>query len=122
MKLNISKGENVIKKWGKEIVIVNNEMYCGKILCIDAGKKFSMHFHMNKDEAWYVAKGSLMLSYIDTSNAQKNHMNLKVGDVVRLCPGVPHQLQAIEDSEIFEVSTPHRDEDSYRVEKGDSQS
>jgi mannose-6-phosphate isomerase-like protein (cupin superfamily) len=121
MKLNISKCENVAKKWGKEIVIVNNDSYCGKILCIEAGKKFSMHFHMDKDETWYVARGVLMLSYIDTSNAQRHHMDLKIGDVVRVHPGIPHQLQAVEYSEIYEVSTPHRDDDSYRVEKGDSQ-
>lgn len=122
MKLNISKCENVVKKWGKEIVIVNNELYCGKILCIEAGKKFSMHFHMDKDETWYVSRGVLMLSYIDTANAQKHHMDLRVGDIIRVHPGVPHQLQAMEYSEIYEVSTPHRDDDSYRVEKGDSQS
>jgi quercetin dioxygenase-like cupin family protein len=35
----------------------------------------------------------------------------------------PHQLEALEDdSVIFEVSTPDDPKDSYRVEKGDSQS
>lgn len=66
--------------------------------------------------------GVLMLSYIDTSNAHKHHMDLRVGDIIRVHTGIPHQLQAIEYSEIYEVSTPHRDDDSYRVEKGDSQS
>ena len=36
--------------------------------------------------------------------------------------GLPHQLIALDDnSTVFEVSTEHFDEDSYRVWKGDSQ-
>jgi hypothetical protein len=34
-------------------------------------------------------------------------------------PGQPHQLEALEDGEIFEVSTQHFDTDSYRIWKGD---
>jgi hypothetical protein len=46
---------------------------------------------------------------------------LNEGDVVRQKPGLPHQLESMEDGEIFEVSTTHSDHDSYRVFKGDSQ-
>ena len=46
---------------------------------------------------------------------------LKVGDVVRQRPGQPHQLEALTDGVIFEVSTHHKDSDSYRVMKGDTQ-
>ena len=38
----------VPKGWGKEIIFVNNDDYCGKILCFDKGKKFSMHYHLKK--------------------------------------------------------------------------
>jgi len=40
--------EIVEKGWGKEIIFVNNPEYCGKILCFDKGKKFSMHYHIQK--------------------------------------------------------------------------
>jgi quercetin dioxygenase-like cupin family protein len=46
---------------------------------------------------------------------------LKVGDTVRQMPGQPHQLEALTDGVVFEVSTEHFDSDSYRVWKGDSQ-
>jgi hypothetical protein len=46
---------------------------------------------------------------------------LKVGDTVRQRPGQPHQLEALTDGVVFEVSTEHKDTDSYRVWKGDSQ-
>jgi hypothetical protein len=32
---------------------------------------------------------------------------------------MPHQLTALSDGEIFEISTQHFDSDSYRVWKGD---
>ena len=44
-----------------------------------------------------------------------------LGDVVRQRVGQPHQLEAITDGVVFEVSTQHFDEDSYRVIKGDTQ-
>jgi quercetin dioxygenase-like cupin family protein len=113
--------EIVEKGWGSEIIFANNEKYCGKLLNFTAGKKFSMHFHLLKDETWYVAKGRLKLIFIDPANAKKMWQILQVGDVVRNLPGHPHQIEAIEDSTIFEVSTQHFDSDSYRVESGDSQ-
>ena len=50
-----------------------------------------------------------------------NESILRKGDVVRQRPGQPHQLIALTDGLIFEVSTHHEDSDSYRVMKGDSQ-
>ena len=50
------------------------------------------------------------------------HENLlNEGDTVRQRPGQPHQLQALTNGRIFEVSTYHEDSDSYRVLPGDSQ-
>ena len=46
---------------------------------------------------------------------------LEEGDVVHLKPCIPHKLTALENSSVFEVSTQHFNEDSYRVEKGSSQ-
>jgi quercetin dioxygenase-like cupin family protein len=114
-------GDIVPKGWGSEIIFANNEKYCGKLLNFTAGKKFSMHYHLLKDETWYVAKGKLKLIWIDPSNAKQYWEVLQVGDVVRNFPGHPHQIEAIEDSTIFEVSTQHFDHDSYRVFPGDSQ-
>ena len=80
-----------------------------------------MHYHMIKDETWYVKEGSFLYRWIDTKTAEVHEENLKEGDSVRQRPGQPHQLEALEDGVIFEVSTTHYNEDSYRVWKGDSQ-
>ncbi len=101
--------------------IVNNELYCLKILPFRAGESFSMHYHYDKTETWYVAKGRFTLYHYDLSNADRKERDLVVGDVIHIPAGNPHQLYALEDSEIVEVSTPHRNEDSYRIIKGASQ-
>ncbi len=120
-RLKVESTCEVPKAWGREIVLVNDEKYCGKILEIQSGHQFSMHFHMSKDETWYIRSGLLVLKYIDTSDASTHELILKPGDVVRVRPGCPHQLRALDDSEIFEVSTTHWDTDSFRVAPGDSQ-
>ena len=109
------------KTWGCEIVVENGEEYCGKILRIDKGAKFSMHFHIKKKETWYVAKGTFLLSYIDTRDATEKERELNVGDIIEVDRGDPHQLLSITGGDIFEVSTQHFDDDSYRIKKGDSQ-
>ena len=80
-----------------------------------------MHFHMEKDETWWVEKGNFYYSFIDTETALKQSMTISPGWVVRQYPGQPHQLEALTDGKIFEVSTHHKDSDSYRVSPGDSQ-
>jgi len=120
-KPTVCEGCKVPKGWGEELIIENNELYCGKLLIFKAGCKFSMHYHMIKDETWYVDKGKFKYKWIDTETADTIEVNLKPGDIVRQRPGQPHQLIAITDGVIFEVSTHHKDSDSYRVWKGDSQ-
>lgn len=109
------------KKWGKEIILHNDKDYCIKFLRFNAGAKFSMHFHMLKTETWYVNKGEFTLKYINTKNADEQIQILTKGMIVNIEKGDPHQLIAITDGEIFEVSTQHFDDDSYRIEKGDNQ-
>ena len=116
------KGEIHKKAWGHELWIVNNELYCGKLLVFKANKQFSMHYHMLKDEAWYINKGKFKYKYIDTETAELRSKIVKEGDCIHLIPGQPHQMLALEEGScIFEVSTQHFDSDSYRILPGASQ-
>lgn len=112
---------NVPKGWGHEVIFENNELYCGKLLVFKKGCKFSMHYHMIKDETWYVQEGEFLYRWINTETAEVVEQKLVVGDSVRQLPGQPHQLEALTDGTIYEVSTQHFDSDSYRVWRGDSQ-
>ena len=111
----------VPKKWGEEIIIHNGDDYCGKILRFNTGAKFSMHFHIKKKETWYVASGKFLLIWIDTSDSTEKERELNVGDIIEVDRGDPHQLLSTTGGDIFEVSTQHFDDDSYRIRKGDSQ-
>jgi len=72
----------VPKKWGSEVVIHNDSDYCGKILRFRKGAKFSMHFHMQKSETWFVYSGVFDLIYIDPEDASEHYVKLKIGDIV----------------------------------------
>ena len=116
------QGERHEKAWGHELWVINNEFYCGKLLVFKANKQFSMHYHLLKDEAWYISKGKFEYKYINTESAELKSRIVKEGDCIHLMPGQPHQMLALEEgSTIFEVSTQHFDSDSYRVLPGSSQ-
>ena len=116
----VAEGCIVPKGWGNELIIENNEMYCGKLLKFKKGCKFSMHYHMVKDETWYVETGEFIYRWIDTETAEVKIVRLYPEDIVRQLPGQPHQLEALTDGIVFEVSTQYKDSDSYRVIKGDT--
>tara|TARA_B100000085_G_scaffold49392_1_gene42699 strand:+ start:22 stop:390 length:369 start_codon:yes stop_codon:yes gene_type:complete len=111
----------VEKGWGHELIWATNDLYCGKLMKFNKGAKFSMHFHKDKDESWYVLTGKFRVIWIETQNADVRAKELKTGDTWHNPPLLPHQIECIEEGTIIEVSTPDSVEDNYRVVKGDSQ-
>ena len=110
----------VSKGWGFEKWIVNCEKYCGKLLYLVKDKKCSWHYHKLKDEVFYVQSGKVMVYYSDEDNIKNaNSIVLSPGENFHVYTGLRHQILALEDSEIFEFSTQHFDEDSHRIIKGD---
>ena len=82
LKPQVTNGCCVPKGWGEEIIIENNEMYCGKVLIFNQGCKFSMHYHLIKDETWYVNEGEFLYRWIDTETADVHDVKLKEGDTI----------------------------------------
>jgi mannose-6-phosphate isomerase-like protein (cupin superfamily) len=112
---------NVVPKgWGREVWIANNERYCGKILEIDQGKKCSLHFHKLKTESFFLCRGRIKVRIKESAeSALIEEFELAAGECMDIPPGLVHQMEAIEDSELFEFSTQHFDSDSHRLERGD---
>lgn len=111
----------VPKRWGYEVWIINTEKYCGKILFIKKGHQCSFHEHKIKDEVLYIREGKCEFRIHDPSIHEKNEEDtfiLESGDAWHVKPGVIHQMTALSDVEIFEISTQHFDSDSYRKEQG----
>lgn len=111
----------VEKGWGSEEIWASNDLYCGKLLHFNKDAKFSMHFHAEKDESWYVLSGKFIVRWINTTDASVKERELDAGNTWRNNPLTPHQIVCVEAGTIIEVSTPDSIEDNYRVAKGDSQ-
>jgi quercetin dioxygenase-like cupin family protein len=110
----------VPKGWGFEKWIVNNEEYCGKLLYFVKGKKCSWHYHVLKDEVFYIQSGKVLLRYSDKDDIEgATTVILEKGDNFHIYRGLRHQMEALEDTELFEFSTQHFDSDSHRIIKGD---
>lgn len=108
------------KGWGHELWIVNNEKYCGKLLFFKKDKRCSWHFHKIKDETFYLQSGKLQVHYGNDIDLNKSSIKImNPGDSMHIYPGLCHQMIALEDSELFEFSTQHFEDDSYRIKKGD---
>jgi mannose-6-phosphate isomerase-like protein (cupin superfamily) len=108
------------KGWGYENWIVNKSEYCGKLLFFKKGKKCSWHYHKLKDETFFIGSGCIKLYYGDDDDITKSHtVILSKGCKFHIYPGLRHQMLALEDTELYEFSTEHFEEDSYRVIKGD---
>jgi quercetin dioxygenase-like cupin family protein len=108
----------VPKGWGFEKWIVNNREYCGKLLYLIKDKKCSWHYHILKDETFYVQSGKILLKYSESDDPMFEKILLP-GDSFHVYRGLRHQMIALQDTELFEFSTEHFDEDSYRIIKGD---
>ena len=102
--MEITQPLAVKKVWGREEIIVNNEKYCGKILVLNRGYRCSIHRHP-KDETFYVQSGEV---YLELENNQGNMESaiLLPNSVVHISPGRWHRFSGLENSVIFEFSTP----------------
>jgi quercetin dioxygenase-like cupin family protein len=99
----------VAKPWGHEIWWALTDQYAGKILHVEQGHRLSLQLHEQKDESCYVLSGRLLLVQGPTS-AELAERVVVTGDVWRNQPGQVHTIEALEDSDVLEVSTPHLDD------------
>ena len=62
----------------------------------------------------------MLVKYSDRDDINSaNELILERGDNFHVYRGLRHQMIALEDTELFEFSTQHFDEDSHRIKKGD---
>jgi quercetin dioxygenase-like cupin family protein len=99
---------HVPKPWGHETIWAKTDQYVGKILHIKAGEALSVQYHNVKDETVYLLTGELI--YRIWENDQPKNVALQIGDAFHVTPGTIHQMEAVTDCDILEVSTPHLDD------------
>jgi mannose-6-phosphate isomerase len=104
----------VPKPWGSELWFAHTDKYAGKILRVRAGCRLSVQYHQEKDETSFVLSGRVIVSQGESPDALTAR-EFGPGNTWRSSPGVVHTLEAVEDAEIIEVSTPQLD-DVVRLE------
>jgi quercetin dioxygenase-like cupin family protein len=114
------------KPWGEEIWFASTDKYAGKILKVKKGHRLSLQYHEKKQETQYLYKGQVKFTFGKDKDSLQDVI-LNPGDKFDVHPNTIHRVEALEDSEIFEVSTPELDdvvklEDDYgRSGKGNNE-
>lgn len=104
----------VEKPWGYEVWWAESDRYLGKFLHVNAGQRLSVQLHVEKDETSFLLSGLLRLSEGQEINEMEER-EIAAGTAWRVRAGTIHTIEAIEDSIVVEVSTPHP-EDVVRLE------
>jgi mannose-6-phosphate isomerase len=96
----------VTKPWGYEMIWAHSERYTGKIIHINAGHELSVQYHNKKDETVYLLSGQIVYRVQRNGDEVLDDVRLQVGESFRVIPGTIHQMVAVTDCEVLEVSTP----------------
>jgi quercetin dioxygenase-like cupin family protein len=99
----------VDKPWGYELWWALTDAYAGKILHVERGHRLSLQLHQEKDESAYLLSGRLLLTKGPSEDELDTH-ELGPGETWRNVPGEVHTIEALEDCDVLEVSTPELDD------------
>ena len=87
------------KPWGYERAVARFRGLFLKELFFRAGKTSSLHYHEEKDELFYIARGLVKIVLAD------HEVQLGPGDIIHIHPGERHRIVPLKDTLILEVST-----------------
>ena len=109
----MSEIARVDKPWGHELHWAKTDRYVGKLIHVRKGHALSLQYHNRKDETIFLWAGKLRFEIGDADKLVAREM--LPGEAVHITPKTVHRMTALEDSDIFEVSTPELD-DVVRLE------
>jgi mannose-6-phosphate isomerase-like protein (cupin superfamily) len=104
------------KPWGYELIWAHTERYVGKILHINQGHQLSLQYHQIKEETIFLQSGKMKF-LIENAHGVMNEVVLHPGEAHHIPVGRKHRMIALEDCDVFEVSTPQL-QDIVRLEDG----
>jgi len=103
----------VDKPWGYELHWAHTDRYVGKLIHVNKGHALSLQYHNVKDETIFLWSGRMLFEIEVDGQLQGREM--APGEAVHVTPTTVHRMTALEDCDIFEVSTPELD-DVVRLE------
>lgn len=80
----------VPKPWGELIIFRDNAFTSSRILFLERGKRTSLHYHLPRDEIFYVLDDRIRIRLWD------RHITLGKNQSLRIPAGVPHSVIALE--------------------------
>ena len=105
--------KRVEKPWGFELWWAQTDRYVGKLIHINKGQALSLQYHNRTDETIFVHAGRILFEMqVDGVLTQRE---MGPGEAVHVTPPTVHRMTALEDADVFEVSTPETD-DVVRLE------
>lgn len=108
-KVERAEHSRVDKPWGYELRWAVTDRYLGKILHVNKGEALSLQYHERKDEWQYVVSGCVDIETGGADGVLTTH-RMRPGDTLHIKPGTRHRITAVEDTDIFEVSTSEIDD------------
>jgi quercetin dioxygenase-like cupin family protein len=106
--------KRVEKPWGHELIWAVTDRYVGKVLHIKKGHQLSLQYHNKKDETVMVWAGKMRFVHF-ADGQEPSHTDMGPGEAFHVTPGLRHRMIALEDTDVFEVSTTELD-DVVRLE------
>ena len=103
--------EKIEKPWGYEEILIKDSLFITKRIFIKEGHRLSLQFHNKKNEVWLILRGRGKI----TKGFYTTYYGNGIGKVECIPAGIPHRIEAKEDTELIEVSTPELD-DVVRLE------
>jgi mannose-6-phosphate isomerase len=97
------------KPWGYQLLFTSTEPYSGGVNVVCRGHSLSLQYHRQRDETLFLHQGHLQVELEDEAGVMRTFA-LKPGQSIRFVPLRRHRISALEDSVIFEVSTPQMDD------------
>ena len=108
--------QTVEKPWGYELIWAKTDQYVGKVLHINKGHQLSLQYHEEKEETIFISSGKMTLVFENEAGVLEDIL-MEKGEAHHIPPGKKHRMIAVEDCDVFEVSTPQLD-DVVRLEDG----
>jgi len=107
--LHLNNQTVVTKPWGSELIWAHTDNYVGKIINVNATHELSIQFHKQKEETLYVLNGIGVLNIFtmdeDGDVLCAKSLELTQGMSFHLEPNIIHNIRAITDLSVIEVST-----------------
>lgn len=94
------------KPWGRETWLVQNKDYVIKRIFMKKGHQCSLQYHNEKKETIFLVSGVMRYHYGNSEEELYNCILDKKGDSVIVNAKTVHCMEAIEDIEYIEISTP----------------